>query len=109
MKRIPLLLAVAITACSSVQSRMSDAPMFTRTTATSSAQFNECFVRATGNENVTYLPRLNGGTFKSSAGPQDYVFWLVTVDDLGNERRITVQAVNQAIGRKAAHKVEACA
>ena len=72
------------------------------------AQFNKCFVRATGNENVNYLPGLNGGTFKSTAGPQNYVFWLVTVDDQGSERRITVQAVNGAIGRKAVAKVDGC-
>lgn len=108
MKPALVFLLAALAGCSTTQSRMNDAPLFSVTTATTAAAFNECFVQATGKENVSYLPRANGGSFKSSAGPQDYVFWLVTVADLGSSRRITVQAVNSGIGRGVSAKIRGC-
>lgn len=108
MKPALLLAFAALAACSTVRSRMSEPPLFAFVTERPASAFNECFVGATGNENVSYLPRVNGGTFKASAGPQNYVFWLVTVDDLTDRRRISVQAVNSGIGRKVAAKVRGC-
>jgi hypothetical protein len=108
MKPAVLLALVALSACSTVESRMDAPPLFSFETPLSVAAFNECFVRATAGENVNYLPRERGGTFKASAGPQDYVFWLVTIEDLGSDRRASVQAVNSAMGRKAAAKVQSC-
>lgn len=107
MKRFPALV-LALTGCSTVQGRLADEPQSVWTTKVPSASFNECFVRSTANENVAYLPRHNGGTFKSSAGPQNYVFWLLTVSETGPERQIVIQALNQTIARKVAVKAKAC-
>jgi hypothetical protein len=97
---------IALAGCSTLQSRLEGPPDFSRTTQTSLAAFQKCFVAATANQNVAYLPTGNGGTFTASAGPQDYVFWAVTIDDLGNERRVTVHAVGS--GKIVIREVESC-
>jgi hypothetical protein len=87
---------------------MDDPPVFDRSTATTVAAFQGCFVPATANENVSYLPRANGAQFKSTAGPQNYVFWIVNIDDLGDQRRVTVHAINSGIGNRITPKVQGC-
>jgi hypothetical protein len=103
-----LAVALAASACSSVQSRMGDAPIFSQTTAASLTGLQGCITQATGNENVSYLPTATGGMFKSTAGPQDYVFWLLNIDDLGAKRRVTVRAVNSRLGEKLVRKIQGC-
>ena len=100
--------ALIVTGCSTVQSRMDAEPMFTKTTATPAATIQGCVTRATANENVNYLPTASGGMFKSTAGPQEYVFWLLNIDDLGAERRVSVRAVNRGIGQKLVEKIQSC-
>jgi hypothetical protein len=102
------ILTFALLGCSTVQSRMEGPPLYMKTSPVSAQAFNDCFVRATGNQNVNYLPSAKGGTFKATAGPQEYVFWLVSVDDLGTSRQITVRAVNSRMGRGITEKVDAC-
>ena len=82
--------------------------MFSQTTAASLAGLQGCITRATSNENVSFLPTATGGMFKSTAGPQDYVFWLVNIDELGAERRVTVRAVNTRLGEKLVSKIQGC-
>lgn len=100
--------ALVIAGCSTVQSRMDAEPMFTKTTAASLMDIQGCVTRATANENVNYLPTARGGMFKSTAGPQEYVFWLLSIDDLGSERRVSVRAVNRGIGDKLVQKIQSC-
>jgi hypothetical protein len=83
-------------------------PIFTQTTATPLATIQGCITRATANENVNYLPTATGGLFKSTAGPQEYVFWLLSIDDLGTERRVSVRAINRGIGDKLVGKIRSC-
>ncbi len=89
---------------------MDDPPIFSRSTSTTLATFQSCFTAATAGENVNYLPRGNGGTYKSSAGPQDYVLWIVNIDDLGTERRVAIHAVDSMWGPNEGivSKVEGC-
>ena len=109
MKQFAAIAAgLATAACSSVQSRMDAAPMFSQMTVTSLASLQGCITQATGNENVSYLPTATGGMFKSTAGPQDYVFWLLNIDELGAERRVTVRAVNTRLGEKLVRKIQGC-
>jgi hypothetical protein len=83
-------------------------PMFTQTTSAPLANIQGCVTRATGDENVNYLPTASGGMFKSTAGPQEYVFWLLSIDDLAAERRVTVHAVNRGVGQKLVTKIQSC-
>lgn len=87
---------------------MDQPPVFSQTTAAPLTAIQGCITQATTNENVSYLPTERGGMLKSTAGPQNYVFWIVTIDDLGTERRVAVHAINEGIGNKIVPKVQAC-
>ena len=87
---------------------MSNAPMFSQMTSASLASLQGCITAATGNENVSYLPTATGGIFKSTAGPQDYVFWLINIDELGAQRQVMVRAVNGRLGEKLVRKIQGC-
>jgi hypothetical protein len=95
---IGLLLA----GCSTVDSRRQQAPVFQQSVSTPAKDFEGCFADKTAGQNVAYLPRARGGSFSAKAGPQNYVFWVVDIDDLGAERRIALYAVNSRLARKSA-------
>lgn len=99
LRTLAAVAAGLVAGCSTVQARLDDPPIFSRTTPTTVGSFQSCFVAATANLNVNYLPRGNGGTFTSTAGPQNYVLWLVNIDDLGAERRVSVHAVDSIWGK----------
>jgi hypothetical protein len=109
---IAILLAAALAAlpaCSTVQSRRDQPPVFEQTTSTSLKAFAGCFSDKTAKQDVQYLPRPNGATFSSGAGPQHFVFWVVDVDDLGDRRIAKVYAVNGPTARNMAiPAVKAC-
>ena len=87
---------------------MDRAPVFNQATAKPLTSIQGCITQATTSENVSYLPTEKGGMLKSTAGPQNYVFWIVNIDDLGTERRVTVHAINSGIGNRIVPKVQAC-
>lgn len=100
MRFLILASAVALCACSTVQSRRDKEPVFQQTTDKSVAAFQGCFAERTANLNgVQFLPRAKGGSFSNRGGPQAYVFWVVDIDDLGSERHVTLYAVNSGIAR----------
>lgn len=102
--------SLAIAGCSTVQSRRDDPPILQQTTAVSLQDFQGCFAERTAKHNVQYLPRRNGGTFSMGAGPQRHIFWVVDVDDLGSERRVSVYAPDSIWGqnREIIPDVQAC-
>lgn len=104
--RLFLLLFAALSGCSTLQSRLAEAPNYSRMTAKTVSAFQACFVPTTANQNVNYLPRGNGGTFTATAGPQNYVMWAVTIDDLGTERRVSLHSVGP--NRAMVTKIEGC-
>lgn len=101
-----ILLALAISGCSSLQSRLDDAPAYAETSQVSVAAFQSCFVTATADQHVSWLPRGTGGVFTATAGPQNYVMWAVTIDDLGSTRRIEAHSVGPS-GRLQG-KIDSC-
>jgi len=105
-----MISALALAGCSTLQSRRDDPPIFQQTTAISVQDFQGCFAEKTAKQDVQYLPRRNGGTFSSGAGTQRYILWVVDVDDLGAERRVTVHAVDSIWGpnKKIIAEVQAC-
>lgn len=109
MRAIFLFALVSLTACSTISSRRDEAPSLEQMTAKSLQDFQGCFAEKTANQDVAYLPRQNGATFSAGAGPQHYVFWVVDVDDLGQQRRVSVYAVNGPTARnQAIPAVTAC-
>lgn len=106
--RMIVALALLTSGYSTVSSRLSEEPQLTRTTTVSVDAFNQCFVLATGKESVSYLPAPKGGMFKATAGPQDYVFWIVSIADQGSSRLISIRGVNEKVARQIARKVDAC-
>jgi hypothetical protein len=106
---IGLLLA----GCSTVADRRADPPIFQRTSTVSLQAFQGCFANRMANQDIQYLPRGNGGTYTAgftASGMPRYVTWLVDVDDLGSERRVTIYAVDSIRGpdKGIIADVEAC-
>lgn len=106
----PLLVLFAfLCACSTVESRREQTPVFQQLTAASLSTFQGCFAEKTASQDVSYLPKAGGGSFSAGAGPQHYVFWVVDVDDLGSQRRVSLYAVNAGTGRQMAlPAIQAC-
>jgi hypothetical protein len=102
MRVIAFAAIAALAGCSTVESRRDQPPVSERLTQVSLQQFQGCFAERTSGQHVEYLPRTNGGSFSASAGPQNYVSWVVDVDDLGTARRVRVFAVNRRLAEKAA-------
>lgn len=104
-----LLIGLFVTACSTVESRRSGPPVAVMVAKRSLQDFQGCFAQKTANLQVVYLPRANGGSFSAGAGPQRYISWVVDVDDLGPDRRVTVYALNSKVARGSVlPAVEAC-
>jgi hypothetical protein len=93
---------MALAGCSTVENRREKLPVFERFTSKSLSDFQSCFTDQVSGQHVEYLPRDRGSSFSATSGPQNYVSWLVDVDDLGNQRRIRVYAVNSRLGLKVA-------
>lgn len=108
MTRLIVLVAVTLGGCSTVESRLEEPPLFNTMTSASIVSLQGCISTATAKENVSYLPTATGGLFKSTAGPQSYVFWTVSIDDLGDRRRVTVHAVNGRTGRVLIRRIAHC-
>jgi hypothetical protein len=100
MRAIVFAAIAALAGCSTVESRRDQPPVSERMTPVSLQQFQGCFAEHTARQHVEYLPRTNGGTFTSSGGPQNYIYWLVDVDDLGTARRIRVYSVSRKMANK---------
>lgn len=116
MKRFVLFLATALSACSTIQTRRDDPPIFTGTTQRSLAEFQACFTNAMArDQGLRYLPRGTGGTYSSdvvSGGivPNRYTLWVVDIDDAGSERRVAVYAAYAVPGprRTLINQVQSC-
>lgn len=104
--------ALLIGGCSTVESRRQGPPLFEQSTNRSLADFEGCFSNAVANQNeVRFMPRANGGTYSALIGfYQNFVPWVVDVDDLGATRRVTVHAGGSIWGpdKKTVRQVQAC-
>lgn len=100
MKAALLPLALLLAGCSTTQSRRDDPPIFQQTTAAPLADIQGCIAETTAKQNVQFMPRRNGGTFTAghTSAISRYVFWVIDVEDLGTERRVTVYAVDSIFG-----------
>lgn len=93
---------LALAGRSTVESRREKAPYLEQMTPKSLADFQGCFAERVARQHVSYIPKLNGGSFSAHGGPQEYVYWVVDIDDLGAARRIRLYAINGGTARHAA-------
>lgn len=116
MKRLLLLMSVALGACSTIETRREDPPIFTGSTQRSLTEFQQCFTNAMSSDGgLNYLPRGTGGTYSSSVisgglAPNRYTVWVLDIDDAGSERRLSLYAVYAIPGprRTLIEKVQRC-
>lgn len=116
MRRCILLAATVLSACSTIQARREDPPIFTGATQRSLVEFQSCFTNVMArDEGLRYLPRGTGGTYSSDVvsgglAPTRYTVWVVDIDDAGSERRIAVYAVYAIPGprRTLIRQVQGC-
>lgn len=94
--------AMALTACSTVQARREDPPTFAGSTSKTLPEFQGCFARqfASKEQQPSYLPSEHGGTYIMRIGLyQNSVAWVLDVDDDGQSRKAVLHAKNSIWGK----------
>lgn len=107
---------VGLAACSTIETRRHDPPIFTGTTQRSLAEFQQCFTNVmSGDGDLNYLPRGTGGTYSSGVtggafASSRYTVWVLDIDDAGSERRLSLYSVYAIPGprRTLIAKVQGC-